>query len=182
MSMVPKPSYSPNTVKALETILWIVERQPDFDIYRIVKAAFFADKFHLSTYGRPVFGDAYSAAPYGPLPQVMYGLLRGDPLELIALDSNGSLPFEVGPKFTVRPSRGPNLRKLSGTDVEALGIGVEHVRGMSFDAIFRETHDDPAYIRAEGARMDYRDFLSDEDPLKREKAELIEETARYAVF
>jgi hypothetical protein len=182
MSMEFKPSYVTNTVKALEAILWIAEKEPSFDVYHVVKAAYFADKHHIATYGRPVCGDAYSAAPYGPLPQVMYGLLKGEPLELIALDSNGELPFSIASKFTIRPSRGPNLRKLSGTDVEALTIGIEHVRGRSFDAIFHETHEDPAYLRAEGARMDYRDFVPDDDPHKHEKTEIIEETAPYAVF
>ena len=53
---------------------------------------------------------------------------------------------------------------------------------MSFEAVFRETHDDPAYLRAEGSRMDYRDFIPDSDPKKADKAKLIEETAPYAVF
>ena len=177
-----KPTYMTNTVKALESILWIVERRANFDIYHVVKAAFFADKHHVATYGRPICGDVYSAGHYGPLPMVMYGLLKRDPLELIALDSNGELPFSQGPRFTVVPSRGPNLRKLSKSDVEALTIGVSHVESLSFDAIYNETHADPAYLNAGGGRMDYRDFIPDSDPLKSKKAEFIEETAQYAVL
>lgn len=177
-----RPQYVPHTAKAVEAILWLVERRPGFDIYHIVKAAYFADKYHIAAYGRPICGDIYSAGPYGPLPQVMYGLLKHDPLELLALEGNGDVPFTVGQRFQVIGTRGPNLRKLSKTDVEALEVGFEHVRDRSFNAIYDETHDDPAYIRADGLRMDYRDFIADEDPRKESKALLIEETAAYAVF
>lgn len=180
--MSRKPTYILDTAKALESILWIVGRKPGFDIYHIVKAAFFADKHHIATYGRPICGEAYSAGPYGPLPQVMYGLLKRDPIELLALDGNGDVPFVVGSRFRVTGSREPNLRRLSKTDVEALEIGVEHVDGKSFDAIYDETHEDPAYVNAEGSRMDYRDFIPDSDPQKAKKAEIISETAPLAIF
>lgn len=180
--MQTKPNYMPNTAKALEVILWIVQRRPGFDIYHIVKAAYFADKFHVSSYGRPICGETYSAGPYGPLPQVIYGLLKKDPIELLALDGNGELPFSVGARFGVTGSRDPNLSRLSKTDVEALGVGVEHVQDRTFDAIYNETHDDPAYVNADGSRMDYRDFIPNSDPLKPKKAEALAETAAFAVF
>lgn len=180
--MQTKPRYVTSTWKALEAILWMASKKPGFDIYHIVKAAYFADKYHVSTYGRPIVGDSYSAAPYGPLPLVMYGLLKREPIELLALDGNGEVPFIVDGRFRVTATRDPNLNRLSKTDTEALGVGVDHVAGMTFDAIYRETHDDPAYINADGSRMDYRDFISDEDPAKDKKAELISETAEFAVF
>jgi hypothetical protein len=152
------------------------------DVYHVVKAAFFADKMHVAAYGRPICGDSYAAAPWGPLPQVIYNLLRHDPIELIALDSNGDLPFRVDAKHRVYADREANLRRLSASDVEALEIGVTHVQDKSFEDLYQETHADPAYINAHGAQMDYRDFIPNDDAHKADKAEAIEETARYAVF
>lgn len=176
------PRYIPNVSKALESILWIVWRKPGFDFYQIVKAAFFADKMHVSTYGRPISGDSYNAAPFGPLPQVIYSLLKRDPIEMIALESNGDLPFRVEGRFCVFGEREPNIRVLSQSDRDALDYGIAHVEGRSFKDIYSETHEDPAYIRAQGMQMDYRDFIPDSDELKADKVELIEETARNAVF
>ena len=176
------PRYLPNASKALEVILWIVSRRPGFDVYHVVKAAFFADKMHLATYGRPICGDTYLAAPFGPLPPVVYNLLKRDPIELIALESNGDLPFTIDDRHRVYGGREANLRRLSETDREALDLGIAHVDGRSFDDIYRETHADPAYVRAHGAQMDYRDFIPDDDALKEDKIEMIEDTARSAVF
>ena len=176
------PRYIPNVSKALEAILWIVSRKPGFDVYHIVKAAFFADKMHLATYGRPICGDTYNAAPFGPLPQVVYNLLKKDPIEMIALESNGDLPFALDERHRVTGYREANVRLLSETDREALDFGITYVEGRSFDDLYHETHDDPAYIRAAGMQMDYRDFIPDDDDLKADKIEVIEETARYAVF
>jgi hypothetical protein len=65
--------------------------------------------------------------------------------------------------------------------VEALDFGLEHIRGKSFNDLYDETHDDPAYLRAhEGGQMDYRDFIPDDDPDKGAKARYIEEVARIA--
>jgi hypothetical protein len=180
MSSVPR--YLANTSKALEVILYIANRKQGFDIYHVVKAGYFADKFHISNYGRPITGDTYEAGPYGPLPKVMYGLLRRDPIELLALESNGALPLRVGQDFKVYADREPNLRKLSGSDVKALDHGIAHVADKTFEEIYSETHADPAYFNAQGDVMDYREFIDDTDPQKSEKSRSLEESAGTAVF
>ena len=86
------PRYVPSAETALEVILWFAHSWPGIDVYHLAKAAFYADKHHVSNYGRPIVGDQYEAAPYGPLPQVIYGLIKHDPIELLALGSNGPLP------------------------------------------------------------------------------------------
>jgi uncharacterized phage-associated protein len=176
------PRYATNVSKALEVILWIAGRRPGIDVYHLVKASFFADKFHVTHYGRPIVGDSYSAAPWGPLPQVVYNLIRRDPIEMIAIDSNGDVPFRVDNRHRVYADRDANVRLLSVTDVEALTEGLAHVQDKSFDELYNETHADKAYINAGGNLMDYRDFIPDDDEHRDEKAEAIEETAPFAVF
>ena len=177
------PRYVPSAEKALEVILWFAHSWPGIDVYHLAKAAFYADKHHVSNYGRPIVGDQYEAAPYGPLPQVIYGLIKHDPIELLALGSNGPLPFEMdADTYQIKGQREPNPRRLSESDVEALEVGLSHVRGRSFDELYAETHNDPAYQRSEGMRMDYREFIDDEDPDKPKKAEYLTEVAALAVL
>jgi uncharacterized phage-associated protein len=177
-----RPRYAPNTGKAVEVILWLANRQPGIDIYHLVKAAFFADKLHVAEYGRPIVGDDYEARPYGPLPRVIYGLLRHEPLEILAAGVNGPLPFEIRDTFVVHAIREPNLRRLSESDQEALQHGLEIVRDKSFDELVDMTHDDPAYLNADGGMLDYRDFIPEDDPERDTKAADLCETARYSVF
>jgi hypothetical protein len=174
--------YRPNTAKALEVILWLAAANQGIDIYHVVKAAFFADKYHLNKYGRPVCGDEYQAHRYGPLGECIYGLLTDSPLDRLALENNGPLPFTMGVGWHVSPTRGPNMRLLSESDVEALAHGLAQVVGKSFDQLVQQTHDDKAYVAANGGRMSYEDFLDDDDPERDHKAAYLAETARNAVF
>lgn len=176
------PTYASNVAKAHEIILWLATQRPEIDFYHLVKAAFFADKHHIATYGRPVIGDKYTAAWWGPLPQVVYGLLRHEPIELLALGNNGDVQFKVLPGFRVVAQREPNLRMLSESDQEALAIGERHVREKTFDDLFKETHADPAYILAQGGMIDYRDMIPDDDPQKAQKREYIAESAEDAAI
>lgn len=176
------PRYVSNTSKALEVIVWLAREHDGIDVYHLVKAAFFADKHHVTHYGRPISGDTYEAAPYGPLPQVVYGILRRRPIEMLAIGGNGDLPFDVDARHRVHATRDPNLRRLSGSDVEALRVGLDHVADRTFDEIFEETHDDPAYTRAMGGFMDARDFLPADLPDRESKARDILETADYVAL
>ncbi|HVM98918.1 MAG TPA: Panacea domain-containing protein [Caulobacteraceae bacterium] len=169
--------YAVNTTKALETILWLASERPGIDIYHVVKGAFYADKYHLNRYGRPIAGDDYIAHQYGPLGDVVYGLLRGDPMEILALGGNGELPFVVEGVFSVRPLREPNMRRLSKSEVEALRVGLEFVADKTFNELVEVSHREAAYLAAGGGRMRYEDLLDPDDPRRREKADYLAETA-----
>lgn len=175
--------YSAETSKACEVIIWLANRKPKIDVYHVVKCAFLADKYHLNEYGRPITGDTYNAAPYGPLGQVVYGLLSGEPFALLALGGNGQPPFSVNRSFPfdVTAVREANLDKLSGSDVEALEYAVREFADLSFDEIYLLTHNDPAYANADGFSMRYEDFLSSSKD-RDEKIQYIRETAPHVVF
>ena len=177
-----RPRYTPDVGKAVEVILWLANRHHSIDIYHLVKAAYFADRMHVRDHGRPIIGDEYDAAMFGPLPRVVYGLLCFRPIEVLAASSNGQLPFQVDKAFTVTPSREPNLRRLSESDQRALEHGLAFVRDKSFDDLVTITHQDPAYVKAEGGPIDYRDFFDEDDPDRDSKAEDLSEIARYAVL
>ena len=44
------------------------------------------------------------------------------------------------------------------------------------------THEEGAYIAADGGRMKYEDMLDEDDPQRDEKAADLAETARFAVL
>ena len=163
------PRFQPNISKTLEALLWLANACNGIDVYHLVKASFFADKQHIAKYGRPICGDNYDAAPYGPLSQVLCRLLRRDPIEMLAIGGNGDLPFDVDRQNRVYAHREANLRRLSSSDTAALSYGLDHVKGRTFDDIFNETHEDDAYLNAYAGKMDYRYFISYQDPIKGRK-------------
>lgn len=174
--------YVPDTGKVLEVILWLATECPGIDVYRVVKCAYYADKRHLNLYGRPIAGDQYEADEYGPLGQCIYGLLRGKPMEVLALGLNGRVPFTVqDDDHIVIPDRDPNRQKLSQSDQKALAWAVEHYADLSFDELLELSHEEEAYQKADGGRMRYEDML--EPSSDREgRAQELAENARYAVF
>jgi uncharacterized phage-associated protein len=175
--------YPIHTAKVLEVVVWLANAMPGIDIYHLVKAAFFADKYHLNQYGRPISGDEYEADVYGPLGHSIYRMLCFSPIEQLALGGNSPLPFHVdGDKWQVRVDRAANMRLLSDSDVEALHHGLAQVKDRSFNELRAITHLDPAYVRADGGRMKFEDLLDDNDPDRDEKAEDLVETAPFAVF
>ena len=175
--------YAVHTAKAVEVIVWLANAKPGIDVYHVVKCAFFAEKDHLNRHGRPITGDDYDAAAYGPLGRSVYGLLRRDPIEMLALGGNGQLPFRVRDDagWVVVPDREVNARLLSASDIGALQRALD-VADLSFEALCDMTHEDPAYIAAAGGRMRYEDLLDPADPDHAAKAEDLADTARHAVF
>jgi hypothetical protein len=174
--------YAVNTSKALEAIVWLAKRRPRIDFYHIVKCAFYADKYHINKFGRPIAGDQYIADTYGPLGKTIYGILRGDPIEMLALGGNGSLPFEIVGRWQILASRDANIHLLSDSDIEALDYAVDEFADRSFDDLYRKSHDDPAYMAANGGPMRFEDLIDEHDPDRREKIENIRENAPSAVF
>ena len=174
--------YAVHTAKALETIVWLANASPGIDIHHVVKGAFYADKYHLNKYGRPIAGDDYQADAYGPLGKCVYRLLNHDPIEMLALGGNGVLPFTVGERWRVTADREANTRVLSESDIEALRHAIGVVANLTFDELVRMTLDERAYIEADGGRMRYEDLLDEGDPDRDEKAEDLAATARFAVL
>jgi uncharacterized phage-associated protein len=122
--------YRVNPRKALEVVLWLTERRNPIDFYHILKVIYFSDKEHLDTYGRPVVGDVYDAFNHGPVGRTVYNLLKGDGLELQALDayspgSNDDAPFTVKDRYWVHANRRWNRDLLSESDIQALSRAYE---------------------------------------------------------
>lgn len=133
--------------KAIEVILYIASQCTN--IYNILKVIYFADKEHLTRYGRLIYEDSYVAMSHGPVPSGAYDLVkyaRGESL----WDSN--LPFDIG--FSVEghhliPCRKANIDLLSESDVECLDIAIQKYGTLSFNQLKRISHAEEAYQSAD---------------------------------
>lgn len=138
-----------NVEKAIEVLLYVSQRVQD--LYVALKVVYFADREHLSRYGRLICGDSYVAMQYGPVPSGLYDLVksvRGDgycPIDLPLSDA-----FAVENR-SIRPKRAPNLDLLSESDIECLDEAIAKYGGLSFNQLKRLTHRDRAFRAADGS-------------------------------
>lgn len=132
--------------KALEVLLYI-SSQID-DMYKTLKILYFADKMHLSRYGRFINGDTYIAMNNGPVPSESYDIIRG-------LKGIGIYPASESEKNSLCiegnsliPNREPNLGLISASDVECLNEAIDLYKGYSFNKL-HATSSDEAYKAAD---------------------------------
>ena len=59
-------------------LLYILNKMPEGsnDIYHIVKSAYYAQREHLIRYGIPLFRDSICALKFGPVPSLIYNVLK----------------------------------------------------------------------------------------------------------
>lgn len=137
--------------KCLEAVVYVASRVPDR--HGIMKAMYLAEKCHLERYGRPVYSDTWRAADYGPVASHALDTVhvadgkRVDPDQdtiKAALSLKGN---------AVVPTREPDLRFLSASEVECLDAGVEMVKDKSFEDRTEMSHD-AAWCEARANRQD----------------------------
>jgi len=129
--------------KAIEAILYVALRTAN--VYTILKVLYFADKAHLSRYGRFITGDVYVAMRHGPVPSGAYDLIkqaRGD--GWVACSEPVEQAFQVEHN-NVRPLRSVDTRLLSASDVECLEEAIAKYGHLSFSKLRAISHKDAAY-------------------------------------
>jgi hypothetical protein len=128
--------------KALETILYVANK--DQRHYWILKAIYFADKEHLSKYGRQIFDDTYRAMKQGPVPSLAYDIVkfvRGDGWYSFG-ETDAKSALMIPDKYTVNPTRPADIELLSQTDMECLDNALNLIKDLSFSVVKELSHDD----------------------------------------
>lgn len=164
--------------KAIEALVYIADKLPGVCRFHAAKILYFAERFHIQGYGRPIVGDRYIAMDNGPVPSFAYDVLKGvlSPEvrslaegALIAIDRFRHPSYEAG--------RCARLEYFSKSDLECLDRAIDHCRGRSFGSISDETHEHKAWIDAnQNAPMKWEDMLDGSD------AEVIEDAKVFAAY
>ncbi len=143
-----------------------VQNGGEIEKLHALKLIFFADRYHVRKYGRPITNDQYWAMRLGPVPSGVK--------DLFELDSASSEERHYAELFfkpavrahCIRSLAKVDSRVLSQTDIEALEFAWRDFGPKS--GIVEKTHDYPEWKRHEAALsgasripMDYMDFLED---------------------
>lgn len=134
--------------KALEVLVYVVNMEQRH--YWALKALYFADKEHLSKFGRQIYDDTYQAMEKGPVPSLAYDIVkfvRGDGFYSFA-DPDPSAAISVPDNRTIIPLRKPDVGQLSQSDIECLDSAHRFVKNLTFGELKKASHD-KAYETAE---------------------------------
>lgn len=175
MDHLPTISFRYNPRKAAEAIILFARKKPGITKHTTLKLLFFADLYHLNSYGRPIIGDEYHALPFGPVPSTTYDMLKDSECLLEFLEEEAA-PFSTTGKH-IYATRDAKTEVFSESDIEALNYAFNNYADKSFEYLTLVTHRHPAWANAsESRRMKYEDFLIDHP----QKEEVIKELAEIS--
>jgi len=173
--------FNANPEKILEGLVWISNQRPEKGFHFILKAMFYADKWHLQRYGRPVFGDIYVKMPFGPVASLAYDLLKQSdfaPAELLREVEDSLTVTKEGAIPSVSARREPDETIFSGTDLECLLEALVKCDAMSFFQLSDATHEELAWVEADmNSEMSWEKFIDADIPDRDALIEYICETA-----
>lgn len=172
--------------KFVKSVAYLSDRDvPNLDRLKIAKLIYFADKYHLVNYGRPITGDTYNALPFGPVPSrsldIMEGACDSDFPE--SLDSNVEKLLESldvshegrYPTFTAKSD--VDYSSLSESEIEILDRVADKYGMKTGSQLIDITHEEKSWRETdENEPIDFRlMFDSEDEDYNRKRIELLEE-------
>mgnify|MGYP000866520920 CR=1 FL=1 len=125
--------------KALNALLYVTKNV--HNLYNVVKVFYFADKLHLSKYGRFIFGDTYIAMEKGPVPSKIYDMIksvRENRLDFQSAKLKKAIKVEKNDIYAIAD---PDFDYLSKSDLECLDEAVAKYGFADHRIIYKESHD-----------------------------------------
>jgi len=155
--------------------LFAKEKTGDFSKLKAAKLLYFADKYHLIRYGRPIIGDTYFHQDNGPIPSKSLNIMNeviGREIPIYAKNESNKERFEKFLKVK-KPMLGkhpifvaieaPEIDCLSETEQEAVNETIRRYGKMTPSRLIEETHKDAPWLKTtNNDEIDYRLFFEDE--------------------
>lgn len=137
---------------------------------KALKLLFFADRFHLRKYGRPITNDEYFAMGYGPVPSGAKDLAEGSDFRPDVEKAYSSQFVDPVDRYEFASISDVDAVVFSATDQEALAYVWDHFGSLDQFALADLSHQYPEWKKHEAAlssesssrvKMSFSDFLED---------------------
>jgi hypothetical protein len=172
--------------KGVEALTYIASKWPDITAFFASKVLFYAEKYHLNRYARPIVADTFIAMPNGPVPSTIYNFIEGE------LDQAGD-PDAITRAFTVTKERYARIRAqrpadfdaLSPSDLECLNEAIAFCKPYAdaprgFSVLSNLTHLEKSWRTAStNGPMSYKAMIDDDNPAR---DQIIQEAAEFAAY
>lgn len=179
-------------LKLKSAFLYILNKQKSIDQFHVFKILYFADRDHLSRYGRRIIKDTFCALRDGPVPSNLYDTVKfknGHLRNPEYYNSSDFQPilnsFDTGSEdayFYLFATEKPDLDELSKSDMECLDASYEEYKDLNFGELSTLSHDS-AWKKAWGDRhsspMDFLD-IAEAGGANEDLIEYIRETEEFA--
>jgi len=131
--------------QTINALLYIAEQMGgEVDMHKAFKTLYFADRAHLSKYGRSITGDHYIAMKYGPVPSRVDDMLkavRGDSYFSSSEDAKElSEYFDFVGDFIFKTNTACDKDYLSESDIECLDEAIALTKDKSFKQLVSLSH------------------------------------------
>ena len=163
-----------NYEKAKETILYLANKRHDIDKLMLLKFVFYADKYHLNKYDRPILGGHYTAMKNGPVLSELYDEIKKFSTDYILKGNN------------IKPLRESNTIYFSKSDIEALDYALCQYSQYTGLELSEMTHKERAWLNAcsrepdsNNADIYFEDFF---DEIDENKIKYLQEFAKLMVI
>ena len=133
--------------KAILSLKFILVNFEEFtaDFHKIFKILYFAEKMHLSKYGRAIIGDRYIAMKNGPVPSTVYDIfkiLKGESILKLDYVADISMDFKIIDDYYVQLlNRDFDIDIFSETEQECLIQSIEENKLLDFNTLTSKSHD-----------------------------------------
>ena len=162
--------------KLVSSLAFFAQNTRGLDKLKAVKLLYYADKYHLTRYGRPIIGDIYFRLDYGPVPSKSLNIINDaiDPYKLRNVEQpildlfSKFIHVNRGKKHaTLESKRGPDLEVLSNSEQEALNETVKRYGRCSGPQLIDLTHREAPWKKTKkNAEIDYWLFFEGEPDAK----------------
>jgi len=156
--------------KATQAINYLSKKEGgQIDKLKLMKLIYFADRFHLRKYGRPIFNDTYYAMPKGPVASSVKDIAELSSY-LAEDEKNYAVQFISVQKNAVSSLKNVDENVFSQSDIEALDFAHNEFGAYKPLELVDFTHKYPEWQKHEGVLkskettrepMTYADFFKD---------------------
>lgn len=127
----------------LNAVVYITKSMGEnIDMHKIFKTLYYADKEHLSKYGRSITGDVYIAMSFGPVPSKTYDIFKAVSGESFFSDKANDLKgyFHFVNKYRIETDKDCDKDWLSETDIECLDNAIALCKDKNFGELTALSH------------------------------------------
>lgn len=126
-------SFRLNKLKALHSLLYVINSMGKVDKHKLFKILYFADIKHLLNYGRPIAGDTYLKMDFGPVPSFSKELVEGKISEFNVI--------HIIESYQCITDKLSDPDQLSESDIECLNESISENTNLTFDQLTDKSHD-----------------------------------------
>ena len=142
-----------NLEKSLQAILYVAGRNKHKDFHKIFKILYFADREHVSKYGRFITGDTYIRMNFGPVPSAIYDLVKNNVYPNI---------FKIN-GHVVAPKTAADTSLLSVSDMEELDESIKKYGDLDMNVLTELSHGYAWNSASKNGYISVEDILKEAD-------------------